>query len=138
MKVLSKDELQLIRNLSPNTLRMLAEHVPFPSLFTQLADALESENPDDAIQQAAEELDGAIADASGQKAPSGWTNWGALLPRIGSMIAVGFIVLFASAFILGVAGTLHPPIWELTQSLAQPWIDRLVALLEPLLQRLPR
>ena len=95
-------------------------------------------NPDDAIQQAAEELDGAIADASGQKAPSGWTNWGALLPRIGSMIAVGFIILFASAFILGVAGTLHPPIWELTQSLAQPWIDRLMAWLEPLLQRLPR
>ena len=83
--------------------------------------------PDDAIQQAAEELDGAIADASGQKAPSGLDQLGALLPRIGSLIAVGFIILFASAFILGVAGTFACPIWELTQSLAQPWIDRLVA-----------
>ena len=95
-------------------------------------------DPVDVIHEPVEELDGASADASGQKASSGWTNWGALLPRIGSMIAVGFIILFASAFILGVAGTLHPPIWELTQSLAQPWIDRLVAWLEQLLKRLPR
>ena len=51
MRILAKEELQLIRNLSPNTLRLLAEHVPFPSLFMQLADALESENPNDAIHQ---------------------------------------------------------------------------------------
>ena len=95
-------------------------------------------DPVDVIHEPVEELDGASADASGQKASSGWINWGALLPRIGSLITAGFIILCAGALIVGVAAALHPPIWELTQSLAQPWVDRLVAWLEPLLQRLPR
>ena len=95
-------------------------------------------DPVDVIHEPVEELDGASADASGQKASSGWINWGALLPRIGSLITAGFIILCAGALIVGVAGALHPPIWELTQSLAQPWVDILVAWLEPLLQRLPR
>lgn len=95
-------------------------------------------HPDDAGDQAAEELVGAISGVSEQKIPSGWINWGALLPRVGSLIAVGFIILFASAMILAVAGALHPPIWELTESLAKPWVDELMNWLEPLLQRLPR
>ena len=85
--------------------------------------------PDDAPDQAEEELSGTITDASEQKRPSKWINWGALLPRFGSLITVGSIILFA-VIDLAVAGTLHPPIWEVTQSLAKPWFDGLMAWLE--------
>ena len=51
MRVLANKDLQLIRSLSPKTLRTLAEHVPFPSLFIQLADALESQNPTEGIHK---------------------------------------------------------------------------------------
>ncbi len=51
MRTLSKESLQLIRSFSPATLRTIAEHAPFPSLFTQLAEALESEDPTTAIHQ---------------------------------------------------------------------------------------
>ncbi len=96
-----------------------------------------SPHTDYAGGQAAEQLGGAFAEATDQKAPSRWINWRALLPRIGSLIAVGIIILSASAVILAVAGALHPPVWELTQSLVKPWIEEIMDSLEPLFQRLP-
>ena len=41
-----------------------------------------------------------------------WINWGALLPRVSSLISAGLIILFAGALFLAAAGALHPPIWE--------------------------
>jgi hypothetical protein len=43
------------------------------------------------------------------------------------------IVLFAAALFLAVAGALHPPIWEATQTIAMPLRDQLMAWLEQLL-----
>jgi hypothetical protein len=65
-------------------------------------------------------------------------NWGALLPRISSLISVALIVLFAGALMLAVAGILHPPVWEATQTIAKPWFDQLMIWLEQLLEYLPR
>ena len=64
-------------------------------------------------------------------------NWGALLPRISSLISVALIILFAGALLLVVAGALHPPIWEATQIFAKPWFDQLMIWLEQLLEYLP-
>ena len=63
-------------------------------------------------------------------------NWGALLPRISSLISVALIILFAGALLLVVAGALHPPIWEATQIFAKPWFDQLMIWLEQLLEYL--
>jgi hypothetical protein len=65
-------------------------------------------------------------------------NWRALLPRISSLISVAFIILFAGALLLVVAGTLHPPIWETTQIFVKPWFDQLMIWLGQLLEYLPR
>jgi hypothetical protein len=65
-------------------------------------------------------------------------NWGALLPRISSLISVALIVLFAGALMLAVAGILHPPVWEATQTIAKPWFDQLMIWLDQLLEYLPR
>ena len=65
-------------------------------------------------------------------------NWGALLPRISSLISVALIVLFAGALMLAVAGILHPPAWEATQTIAKPWFDQLMIWLDQLLEYLPR
>lgn len=65
-------------------------------------------------------------------------NWGALLPRISSLISVAMIVLFAGALMLAVAGILHPPVWEATQTIAKPWFDQLMIWLDQLLEYLPR
>ena len=65
-------------------------------------------------------------------------NWRALLPRISSLISVAFIILFAGALLLVVAGTLHPPIWETTQVFVKPWFDQLMVWLGQLLEYLPR
>ena len=65
-------------------------------------------------------------------------NWRALLPRISSLISVAFIILFAGALLLVVAGTLHPPIWETTQIFLKPWFDQLMIWLGQLLEYLPR
>ena len=65
-------------------------------------------------------------------------NWGALLPRISSLISVALIVLFAGALMLAVAGILHPPVWEATQTIAKPWFDQLMIWLNQLLEYLPR
>ena len=65
-------------------------------------------------------------------------NWRALLPRISSLISVAFIILFAGALLLVVAGTLHPPIWETTQVFVKPWFDQLMIWLGQLLEYLPR
>ena len=65
-------------------------------------------------------------------------NWGALLPRISSLISVALIVLFSGALMLAVAGILHPPVWEATQTIAKPWFDQLMIWLDQLLVYLPR
>ena len=65
-------------------------------------------------------------------------NWGALLPRISSLISVALIVLFAGALMLAVAGILHPPVWEATQTIAKPWFDQLMIWLDQLQEYLPR
>ena len=65
-------------------------------------------------------------------------NWGALLPRISSLISVALIVLFAGALMLAVAGILHPPVWEATQTIAKPWFDQLMIWLDQLLEYMPR
>ena len=64
-------------------------------------------------------------------------NWGALLPRVASLISASLIVLFAAALFLAVAGALHPPIWETTQAVARPWWDQLMAWLARLLANIP-
>ena len=64
-------------------------------------------------------------------------NWGALLPRVASLISASLIVLFAAALFLAVAGALHPPIWETTQAVARPWWDQLMAWLARLQANIP-
>ncbi len=67
-----------------------------------------------------------------------WVNWAALLPRVASLISASLIVLLAAALFLAVAGALHPPIWEVTQDIARPLWDQLMARLEQLLAKIPR
>ena len=67
-----------------------------------------------------------------------WINWGALLPRVSSLISAGLIILFAVALFLAVAGALHPPIWEAIQATAKPWWDQLMLWLDQLLAKIPR
>ena len=67
-----------------------------------------------------------------------WINWGALLPRVSSLISAGLIILFAGALFLAVAGALHPPIWEAIQATAKPWWDQLMLWLDWLLAKIPR
>ncbi len=67
-----------------------------------------------------------------------WINWGALLPRVSSLISAGLIILFAGALFLAVAGALHPPIWEAIQATAKPWWDQLMLWLDQLLAKIPR
>ncbi len=67
-----------------------------------------------------------------------WINWAALLPRVASLISASLIVLFAAALFLAVAGALHPPIWEATQTITLPLWDQLMAWLEQLLAKIPR
>ena len=67
-----------------------------------------------------------------------WINWGAVVPRVASLISASLILLFAGALFLAVAGALHPPIWEATQAIARPWWDHLMAWLEQLLAKMPR
>jgi len=67
-----------------------------------------------------------------------WINWGALLPRVSSLISAGLIILFAGALFLAVAGALHPPIWEAIQASAKPWWDQLMLWLDQLLAKIPR
>ena len=67
-----------------------------------------------------------------------WINWAALLPRVASLISASLIVLFAAALLLAVAGALHPPIWEATQTIATPLWDQLMVWLEQLLAKIPR
>lgn len=67
-----------------------------------------------------------------------WINWGALLPRVSSLISAGLIILFAGALFLAVAGALHPPIWEAIQATAKPWWDQLILWLDQLLAKIPR
>ena len=67
-----------------------------------------------------------------------WINWAALLPRVASLISASLIVLFAATLFLAVAGALHPPIWEATQTIAMPLWDQLMAWLEQLLAKIPR
>ena len=67
-----------------------------------------------------------------------WINWGALLPRVSSLISAGLIILFAGALFLAVAGALHPPIWEAIQTTAKPWWDQLMLWLDWLLAKIPR
>lgn len=82
--------------------------------------------------------DPAAEEASIAKPRKRLINWGALLPRISSLISVALIILFAGALLLVVAGALHPPIWEATQIFAKPWFDQLMIWLEQLLEYLPR
>ena len=67
-----------------------------------------------------------------------WINWGALLPRVSSLISAGLIILFAGALFLAVAGALHPPIWEAIQATAKPGWDQLMLWLDQLLAKIPR
>ena len=94
--------------------------------------------PSDKLEVVVAPTDEAGDEISGTKARRRWINWGALLPRISSLISVGLIILFAGALLLAVAGTLHPPIWEATQVVAQPWLDDLMIWMEQLLETLPR
>ena len=56
-----------------------------------------------------------------------WINWGALFPRIAALFSAGMIIILASAFLVAVAGALHPPIWEMTQELVKPWLELAMA-----------
>ena len=94
--------------------------------------------PSDKLEVVVAPTDEAGDEISGTKARRRWINWGALLPRISSLISVGLIILFAGALLLAVASTLHPPIWEATQVVAQPWLDDLMIWMEQLLETLPR
>jgi hypothetical protein len=100
-----------------------------------MSDAPES---DDSFDARAGQVDETADEASDAKPRIRWVNWGALLPRISSLISVALIILFAGSLLLAIAGTLHPPIWEATQTFAKPWFDELMIWLDPLLERLRR
>ena len=100
-----------------------------------MSDAPES---DDDFEVRADQVNDTSDKASDAKPRIRWVNWGALLPRISSLISVALIILFAGSLLLAIAGTLHPPIWEATQTLAKPWFDELMIWLDPLLERLRR
>ena len=102
-------------------------------------DEVMSEAPEstDDLEVAAGQADESNDEALSAKPRNRVINWGAVLPRISSLISVALIVLFAGALLLAVAGILHPPIWEATQTIAKPWLDHLMIWLEQLLQHLP-
>lgn len=100
-----------------------------------MSDAPES---DDDFEVRADQANDTSDKGSDAKPRIRWVNWGALLPRISSLISVALIILFAGSLLLAIAGTLHPPIWEATQTFAKPWFDELMIWLDPLLERLRR
>jgi hypothetical protein len=126
------------------------------SQWYELASSILGLDAEDAIKQSVSDYDEVMseaaetnyeledmADPAAEEAPIAkprkrLINWGALLPRISSLISVALIILFAGALLLVVAGALHPPIWEATQIFAKPWFDQLMIWLEQLLEYLPR
>lgn len=70
------------------------------------------------------------------KAP--WINWGALLARLLSLFTASLIALVSFALVIGVAGALHPPIWNATEALITPWLNTLLQWLDRLLGYIPR
>ena len=74
--------------------------------------------------------------ASIPRAP--WVNWGALSARVMSLLTASVIALVAFSLVIGVAGALHPPIWNSTEALIAPWIDVIMLWLDRLLQHVPR
>ena len=129
------------------------------SPWYELASSILGLDAEDAIKQSVSDYDevmseaaetsaelGAMADpaaeaneeTSSEKPRNPLINWGALLPRIWSLISVALIILFAGVLLLVVAGTLHPPIWEATQIFAKPWLDQLMIWFKQLLEHLPR
>ena len=67
-----------------------------------------------------------------------WINWGALLARLTSLFTASLIALVSFALIIGVAGALHPPIWNATEALIAPWLNTLFQWLDRLLDYIPR
>ena len=100
--------------------------------YDESASQLPQEPPEESESRDDESI---AAEAKDQTKPARrWINWGALFPRIAAFFSAGMIILFASAFLLAVAGALHPPIWEMTQEIVQPLLELALAWLDQLLR----
>ena len=67
-----------------------------------------------------------------------WINWGALAARVMSLLVASLIAVVSFSLVIGIAGALHPPIWNSTEALIAPWLETIMVWLDRLLQSLPR
>ena len=100
--------------------------------YDESASQLPQEPPEESEARDGESIAAEAKDST--KPARRWINWGALFPRIAALLSAGMIILFASAFLLAVAGALHPPIWEMTQEIVKPWLELALAWVDQLLQ----
>lgn len=100
--------------------------------YDESASQLPQEPPEESEARDGESIAAEAKDPT--KPARRWINWGALFPRIAALFSAGMIILFASAFLLAVAGALHPPIWEMTQEIVKPWLELALAWVDQLLQ----
>ena len=100
--------------------------------YDESASQLPQEPPEESEARDGESIAAEAKDPT--KPARRWINWGALFPRIAALFSAGMIILFASAFLLAVAGALHPPIWEMTQEIFKPWLELALAWMDQLLQ----
>ena len=100
--------------------------------YDESASQLPQEPPEESEARDGESIAAEAKDST--KPARRWINWGALFPRIAALFSAGMIILFASAFLLAVAGALHPPIWEMTQEIVKPWLELALAWVDQLLQ----
>ena len=100
--------------------------------YDESASQLPQEPPEESEARDGESIAAEAKDPT--KPARRWINWGALFPRIAALFSAGMIILFASAFLLAVAGALHPPIWEMTQEIVKPWLELALAWMDQLLQ----
>ena len=100
--------------------------------YDESASQLPQEPPEESEARDGESIAAEAKDST--KPARRWINWGALFPRFAALFSAGMIILFASAFLLAVAGALHPPIWEMTQEIVKPWLELALAWVDQLLQ----